>query len=30
MPFIPFAVGAVLGGSLVLLFSKNKKNKKDK
>jgi|LZQN01.1.fsa_nt_gb integral membrane sensor domain MASE1 len=30
MPLIPFALGAVIGSSLVLLFSKKKKSKKEK
>ncbi len=30
MPFIPFALGALIGGSVVVLFSKTKKTKKEK
>lgn len=30
MPFVPFAVGAVIGGAVIYLLNKNKKSKSKK
>jgi|GEM_PF-6086982 len=30
MPIIPFSIGALVGAAAVVLFSKNKKDKKEK